>query len=643
MDMNRVIYFPSSDIMYGYNLDKIVDMEIPKYEDVSINDAIEFKEIKKYFDNNVHSSEWNEENHNEYLDKSKKLNSLSMKFFSSISDENIIGLYKEVDVSYRSCFWELFETCKLYNKISPDVFDTLIHGQHIPPNEIFKQKEIVRKYGEILRSYIFENLSLVRVVIHWYEQETGDTGKLYRPDEFTGEDVCDYLNNYIESDIVNINVLNSIMQMSSLGNKFPITDDIRLKAKRRYKEKIHEFNAKAISQEFKYGIKFSNGQDEEFSLKYEEGAQVLSYSTKWLLDTLDYPSILNNFIYIFEYVDVPQMRWSCVTHSSDGGLLDKALSKKSSKIYPCYTGNDIKNGIFSLQMRAYYNFLKDNNIRLEEVLEYFFNRYLKEEYSGPEIKVKFPSVDTSYSEKCLLICSCLESTLRQYRLFVNNGSIDFELLRMSSSSIIFKDIPSLIKNKYVYGVGEDFKRITFNLFSNQCMLLYIKGKKEYECLLDLLSNEKIYLSDYSEIYHKTFMYLKKWDIVDILENGEIVLKNISKILILKDLFENDVVSRYHYDDELKNTIKNMINEGLLIEGEGLLSVPEVNYLNYMLNHSEYNNGFDLRNMYRHGIAQPSFSNEQHEENYFQLLRMFILIVIKIKDDFEIRKFNLDKE
>ena len=48
----RVKFYSENDWCYGWHLDKIETMKIPNINDVTINDAIEFFEMKRYFDGN---------------------------------------------------------------------------------------------------------------------------------------------------------------------------------------------------------------------------------------------------------------------------------------------------------------------------------------------------------------------------------------------------------------------------------------------------------------------------------------------------------------------------------------------------------------------------------------------------------------
>lgn len=60
---------------------------------------------------------------------------------------------------------------------------------------------------------------------------------------------------------------------------------------------------------------------------------------------------------------------------------------------------------------------------------------------------------------------------------------------------------------------------------------------------------------------------------------------------------------------------------------------EAQYYNYWLNRAEFNNGWDLRNKYIHGIQQTTDDDDEHKRNYLLFLRLFVLLVIKINDEF----------
>lgn len=637
MTDKRVKYFDTNDLMCGYNLEKIIYMDIPQYDDIEINDAIEYYEIHKYFKKNIIHKNWTKEEIKQYTDKSNELYKLTMRFFNSITDEIIISEYKKIDdFDYRSIFFELFVKCKLYNKISKDIFKQIVRNEVINPFDLFKYKEVVNQYGSILREYILSDLNNISIITHLYEQDFTNGEKLYRPKEITSDDICDYLLNYIKSENPNPNFLKSIMLMQPKAN-FQITDKIKLEAKRRYekeKERILE-NSKQLN--ISMSIEFSENQVDEKKYDKVNNKIIYSYSKNWLKDTLDYPSILNNFIYIFEYVDCLQMRFNHVNKQSDEGLFERILIPRSSRIYPCNTIFDTVNMLAFMQMSIYYNFLKEHKIRLEDVLEYCFTEYFSLEFGMDKIKVKFPSEGTTYLEKCTLIFTVLETIIKQFSLYVKDENIDYELVSMSTIPMLFKNIPSFIENKYVYGNGDSFQKITYLLFSNQSELKYIsrilEKEETYTSFYELISKEKIYLCDYNSSDKITIEYLKLHNIIEIADDGLLSIGDKYKAVILKDLFYNEVISRYHYSTRYQDIIDDLIDKKILKQKSSLFSDNEVNYLNYLLNRTEYENGLEIRNSYIHGNQHVIEDESKHEQNYYRILIIMVLLAIKINDDF----------
>ena len=61
----------------------------------------------------------------------------------------------------------------------------------------------------------------------------------------------------------------------------------------------------------------------------------------------------------------------------------------------------------------------------------------------------------------------------------------------------------------------------------------------------------------------------------------------------------------------------------------LFSQPEVDYLNYLLNRAEYDDGLEIRNLYSHGVLQIDPDEAVHKRNYIILLRVLVLLAIKL--------------
>ena len=76
-------------------------------------------------------------------------------------------------------------------------------------------------------------------------------------------------------------------------------------------------------------------------------------------------------------------------------------------------------------------------------------------------------------------------------------------------------------------------------------------------------------------------------------------------------------------------------------GSTLLSEPEQHYYNYIFNAAEYDNSLDLRNKYVHGSHRPDNKTDQY--NYYIILRMLILIIIKINEEFCLFEESKEKD
>ena len=78
-------------------------------------------------------------------------------------------------------------------------------------------------------------------------------------------------------------------------------------------------------------------------------------------------------------------------------------------------------------------------------------------------------------------------------------------------------------------------------------------------------------------------------------------------------------------------IDELLNCNELRVENSLFTINEQRYLNYVLNRAEFGNGLDLRNKYVHGTY--SLNLNRQESDYIELLKVMILIIIKINEEF----------
>ena len=298
-----------------------------------------------------------------------------------------------------------------------------------------------------------------------------------------------------------------------------------------------------------------------------------------------------------------------------------------------------KDRLSNEQMKRYKEILLKLNIRIEDVFQWFFNEYLKAEFGVNGFSINMPSANSMTLEKCKSISSEMDGILKQYRMYAEDHIIDRELFEISSQHILFKDVPSMLENKYAYSNSQDTKNEQFFLFSNQSLLSYTeKYGDKFNNFFQLITSVDVKMNDFSEFQINDIKWLERRTSIYIDEKG-IIKPNIVRCILLQDLYKHEVIRPYYYKS--KTEIDKMINSKDLRYQNSLFSIPEQNYLNYMLNKSEYSNGKDLRNKYNH--ITYSLDKNQQEYDYNELLKIMAIIIIKINEEFDlIDKMNKSK-
>ncbi|WP_410513114.1 hypothetical protein PaeBR_01175 [Paenibacillus sp. BR2-3] len=636
--MERVKFYSPNDLMCGRNLINSEKL-IKEYETGikvanDFNDIIELYNVKKYFDNKLYLTDWTPESIDRFEKLIRNFFGIVARYVKTINDENIISIYDEIIYYYKLDFWELIDKFKTYENVSEHKFRELLFSSNVQLYQLLKCKNITEHYGKIIKEYMLSESSSAKILLDKYEiKHIRHTEEIHLPKELSKEDKEIIISNYIDSDDPNLNYLRLITNIQSNKDKLEISPKILLKSKRKVEEQERQFFKDNTGMRIETSVIFSRYQEEIVSLHNEGLSTTATYSSKWIEDNVEYATLLNNFIYLFEYVDL-QMRCTFVNKTSEMGVFERFLITSSQNAYVKGFAFEHKNIFSLLQMAGYYNQLFSNGIRLEEIIEWFFVEYLSDEFDTSKFRVTMPSVNSTFLEKCTNVMPALESVLKQFIIYVEEGQIDFELLEIRSEHLIYKNIPSFIDNKYVYGIGEEFSTVIFLLFSDQSGLGYIdETKKTYDSFFDLLCNEKPKISDFPEYNVQKVKWLIEHNYLTVDDAGAVVFYDNALAFILYDLYMNDVVAywKYSYDERV---VMNELKDRNVLEFESpLFSRPEQAYINYLLNKSQFNNGLDLRNRYSH--LQPfSTDDEQiHTQNYYIFLRLFIITIIKINDEF----------
>lgn len=635
--MERVKFYSTSDWSCGYNLEKLYEV-LNKYddkkEDYDINEIIEFYNMAKFIENECFLVKWSEKEKKQIQDKLPQLKATIGKFCANINNTNFIDLFNNIDKEnfYQEDFFELIEKYNVFVRIEDEQIEELLENNFLL-NIILKNKKIVNKYGETIKKKFLENPENATILLDKYEIDERER-EIYLPKELSKEDEEDLIVKYINSENANLNYLRVIENIQSSKDGLIISDKTRLLTKRTIKKQTDEFFKDNQGMKTETLVQFCHKKQEDV-VKFEcDGKDIkCSYDLNWIKENTDYPTLLNNFIYLFFYTDM-QMRISLTSKKRDLGIFERHIFINSKKAYKKGVAFDRMAVLSDLQMMGYYERLKEIDIRLEEIIEWFFKEYLKDEFNIKDFRISMPSKESTTLEKCRTVLSEMDHILKEYQLIVEDGKIDHELIEISSNPIPFMDIKSLVNHKYIYENSDEFKRVEHCFFSDQCMLHYIKRiNKTYKSFYDLINNEKIKREDYKNYAEREIEFLLNGKYIKEDEQGYLIINKAETIKIFKDLHDNEVINYWKYSDVMRKEIDKLIANEILICLDSLLSKPEIDYYNYYLNKSEFNNGMDLRNKYIHGTQTSSDDAEkEHKYNYMIFLKLFILLIIKINDE-----------
>ncbi|PEN70010.1 hypothetical protein CN539_25460 [Bacillus toyonensis] len=641
--MERIKFYSEHDGTCGMNLTKIIKLINEfngDFAESNINVILEYYNIIKFYNVEKFKEVLKTETEGEVEIVIKALKGTIGKFINSYKEDSFLILYKNVDTFYKEDFWSLVEFFGVYKFINEDDFEQCLSNSDVYYPVILQFKKTVDKFHEILRAYILQDKKAAEILLRSYiYNEDFKRSKTYLPQSLTEEDKEKVLLSYIESDYPNMNYLEMIVNFPS-KNDLKIGDRIKVRAQRRYKEegeKISE-DSNAVRMEMGVAIKYPKDQEEAVEYSMNDTLVECSVSRNWIENNLDFNTLWNNFIYIFDFFDW-QMRLNLVSKTKEIGIFEKFIGNNFKHLYKTSSAFNRKNMMSTIQMKSYVEILNSYQIRLEDMIEWFFNEYVSKEFGINNYIVRMPTTVSSDFEKCRAILPEIDSILKQYKLYLEDGEIDQELLQVSSSHMFFKDCASYNNKKYVYPVEESIFNVASNLlFSDQSMIFYLpRFDEKYSSFYQLLIEQKVKLSDFQQYQIESITWLITNQYLCEDEDGYLKFVNHTKISIFADLYYNGASSYWSLSSKERAEIEALIKEGVLTIDNKLFTKNEQDYLDYHLNKATFSNSLDLRNRYLHGTQTND--DELHSLNYLIFLKLVVIIIIKINDDLCIGQFG----
>jgi rRNA-processing protein FCF1 len=633
---HRIKFHGLGDMSVGFYaglISDILDSFDETRADFSVNDILELHNVLFFLQKGILPKSLSKKKQDSYKALIPKIHAVVQLFFNSLDEKNVETKLADINITYSSDLIALLSKHKVHERVDAPALLDALKKAGVSIAKILGNKDIVATYDQELRSRLISDANSARLLISKYFQKDSRENIIF-PSSFTPNDARTLINDYIDSEDVNTNYLKLIVN-SRVDESKGIDAKTKLKAKQKYQawnDAFFKNSSSGIS--FGVGVKISDDQSEPVTVSEEDNATIFTYSKTWLDENSSPIAILNAFIETLGFVD-KTMLLTAPSYTSSLGLFERFMEIDGKESYKTGISFQFKEMTLFYQTVMFDRYLDEKNENLEKVLEWFFNGRMKTDFKIEGFKYT-PSTALSHLEKTRHAFIALDGMAKRYKLLVDDGSIDPELLKLTSKPISYKDIPSFMDGKYAYLTDhEDIKAIMHCLFSDQSSIHYISDELKGDDFTDLLAKNEISYDDFHDYQKPTIDHLIS---LDILKNvsSKIQFKSVPQIVLLRHLFSSEALSYYHYDEKLQPIIDDMVKKGWLTRETTLLTKPEASLFNYYLNQSEFSNGLDLRNRYIHDSQADEDDENAHYTSYIIAMELLISLVIKINNDILLR-------
>lgn len=604
--------------------------------DYTLDEIIEFYNAARFVECGVLPKDVSKEDEARYKVIAGKIREAVADFFNGITQATVAAKITKTNPHYHQDLLSLIVKHKVIERVSAGDLLPLLRKSGVHVRELLENKYIVKEFDQDIRQLLIADVRNAELAMRKHLEQR-DEHELHLPNSLSSDDVHALLDSYIDSDDANPNYVKLIADANPKA--FGMDAKLKLKAKRKDKEWTDDFFENKSTGGFKYGtdIAIANEQDEPLVLSTNsEGIIRLSYSKKWLEGHSSNEEVLANFVHLFGFMHDGMVLSLPSYKAAMTGLVERFMGVRGKDSYPTGIAFNLSEQRSFGQVFLYESFLQERGNSLEKVIAWFFDEYLSKRYGAEGFQYKPSSELSTYLEKSRHVFTEMESVIRQFSLYVEDGKIDKELLDLTSEQVRYRDIPSLVEDKYLYATdSKDMSLVQVYLFSDQAHLGYINDSLQSSTLFELLATKEVKVSDFQEYQRPQIDKLIELGILHV--NDDFVeFRNLSQVSALKVLFDYEAIGYNNSTEDIRAELDTMIASGWLTKKSSLLTDAEASYFNFQLNKSEFSDGYDLRNKYLHGSQADKDDEKTHHNIYVIALKLMIAIAIKIANDFDVR-------
>lgn len=636
---DRVHYFSTYDMSISFYL-PMAEEVIKKYQSgwrpTDVNDVIELYNIWLFVDNDVYMKSWTEETL-QIIRKDFKID--VVRYFNGLVKASWVDVYKQIEIGYRKYFWEIIDKFNIDGFITLDNLREVFSENDSELINLLHQSRLVHNHQQTVATLLKEN----RHTAEWLLQEFVEEDKLhshehlYFPKTLILKDREDIISEYLDSANPNLNYVRLVL-LAKKDDNLRLSDALRLKATKLEKKLNEEVLTSGSTVHFKYQVSISDEKDKSFKWvdRDEEDNPILCYSRPKMVACSD-EELLHYIRYVFDFL-TPIGLIPFVAKMSEADVMERLMGLSGKYAYPVNMAFRYYEAISMLQIEAMQNVLSQEGRSVENAIKVFYEHYLKDKYGFPSGTISLAGNTEDWISKCRTIVPEIDRMSQRYEQFADTGTVDEELLSISSDGIRVTNVKSSNPIRYysMKGQPEVLYRLFHLFFSDQSMLTFVDPFKDsrYNSFYHLVTeqDEKIRYDNYQDYQKRDIDFLMAEGYLSKNEEGCLCVEKKREISILKLLYEYHCCPIQAYGTFEQEILKEMEEKGWLEADCHLLSEEERNYFDYYLYNSKYTNSRALRNRYTHGSHVDADKVDVHRNAYNRLLILLILELLKIEDD-----------
>lgn len=637
----RVHFYSANDLSVCSNIETM-EKVVKTYEEgrqpASINDYLEMFHIVQFVEHGKYPEGWDESRVSEIKQYKAKV----AAYFSQLKSEDFPVFYKDADIEYVPTIWQIIDQFKIKGLITENGLREILKDETWRLRDLLEFRWIVENNNGLLTQLLKENGNTAEWLINQYvaEDKFGNKTTLFFPKSLSLQDKDEIIRRYVNSDDANLNYVRLVLQ-AKRSPEFSLSPQTIKDARKRERELNEEVLKYGCVHVTSYGVTLTNKLDAPVKelQKKKDGSSLFVYN-KNLIDACQYSSIIYYCDKVFEFTDEYGFI-SLISKMSDADTMECVVGLVAKNAYFITSVFRIGEDIAHLQMQALEAALKDTGRSIEGAIKFFYEDYLKSIYGYEGFPLTLPKKDDNLILKIRSLAIEMDSVAHQYNCYVKHGSIDQDIIELEAPCKI-TETKSLISHRYCVQNknNNDVWYLIRLFFGSQSMLHYVEPCKDMH-----LSNFYALLKKGIDVKYNSYKFYQKQDIDYLIKNGYLLIDEhgilrcdkMKEIEILRHLYIYGACSYWGYPKEERAILDKMVSKGWIEFDNHLLSPAERDYFSYYLNNEKFTNGPAIRNNYAHGTT-PSYSEEKHLHNYLQLLVLFVLLLLKISEDLDMKRY-----